>query len=30
MIVIGAAGYLSDRAVLLLGKRLLRWSPQHG
>jgi NitT/TauT family transport system permease protein len=30
MIVIGAAGYLSDRAVMLLGKRLLRWSPQHG
>jgi NitT/TauT family transport system permease protein len=30
MIVIGAAGYLSDRVVLLLGKRLLRWSPQHG
>jgi len=29
MIVIGAAGYLSDRAVMLLGKRLLRWSPQH-
>jgi NitT/TauT family transport system permease protein len=30
MIVIGAAGYLSDRAVLLLGNHLLRWSPQHG
>ncbi len=30
MIVIGAAGYLSDRAVQLLGQRLLRWSPQHG
>lgn len=30
MIVIGAAGYLSDRAVQALGARLLRWSPQHG
>jgi NitT/TauT family transport system permease protein len=30
MIVIGAAGYLSDRAVQALGTRLLRWSPQHG
>ena len=30
MIVIGAAGYLSDRAVMALGHRLLRWSPQHG
>ena len=29
MIVIGAAGFLSDRAVQLLGQRLLRWSPQH-
>jgi NitT/TauT family transport system permease protein len=30
MIVIGAAGYLSDRLVQLLGQWLLRWSPQHG
>jgi NitT/TauT family transport system permease protein len=30
MVVIGAAGYLSDRAVQALGQRLLRWSPQHG
>lgn len=27
MIVIGAAGYLSDRLVLALGARVLRWSP---
>lgn len=27
MIVIGVAGFLSDRAVLWLGNRLLRWSP---
>ena len=30
MITIGIAGFLSDKAVQLLGKRLLRWSPQHG
>ena len=30
MIVIGAAGYISDRLVMALGRRLLRWSPQHG
>ena len=30
MVVIGAAGFLSDQAVQLLGRRLLRWSPQHG
>jgi NitT/TauT family transport system permease protein len=30
MITIGLAGFLSDQAVLLLGRRLLRWSPQHG
>ncbi len=30
MIVIGAAGYVSDRIVMALGQRLLRWSPQHG
>jgi NitT/TauT family transport system permease protein len=27
MIVIGIAGFISDRIVLLLGKRLLQWSP---
>jgi NitT/TauT family transport system permease protein len=27
MIVIGVAGFISDRLVMLLGKRLLRWSP---
>jgi len=27
MVVIGVAGFVSDRLVLLLGKRLLRWSP---
>lgn len=27
MIIIGVAGFISDRVVLLLGKRLLRWSP---
>ncbi|MGN6286806.1 MAG: ABC transporter permease [Afipia sp.] len=27
MIVIGVAGFLSDRMVMWLGKRLLRWSP---
>ena len=26
-IVIGVAGFISDRLVVLLGKRLLRWSP---
>jgi NitT/TauT family transport system permease protein len=30
MITIGLAGFLSDQAVVLLGRRLLRWSPQHG
>ena len=30
MITIGIAGFLSDKAVQLLGRRLLRWSPQHG
>ena len=29
MITIGAVGYLSDQAVLRLGRRVLRWSPQH-
>lgn len=30
MIVIGLLGFLSDQAVQWLGRRLLRWSPQHG
>ena len=31
MIVIGVAGYLSDRVVVAVGNRLLRWSPgNHG
>jgi NitT/TauT family transport system permease protein len=29
MIVIGVAGYLSDRVVVMIGNRLLRWSPTH-
>ncbi|MBU8539656.1 ABC transporter permease [Falsiroseomonas tokyonensis] len=29
MIVIGIAGFLSDRLVVLLMNRLLRWSPMH-
>jgi NitT/TauT family transport system permease protein len=29
MIVIGIAGFISDRLVMLLGRRLLRWSPTH-
>jgi len=27
MVVIGLSGFVSDRTVLLIGKRLLRWSP---
>jgi NitT/TauT family transport system permease protein len=30
MIVIGLAGFLSDRLMVALNNRLLRWSPQHG
>ena len=30
MAVIGLLGFLSDLAVQTLGRRLLRWSPQHG
>lgn len=30
MIVIGICGFLSDRLLLLLGRRLLSWSPTHG
>jgi NitT/TauT family transport system permease protein len=29
MIVIGIAGFVSDRIVMWLGGRLLRWSPNH-
>jgi NitT/TauT family transport system permease protein len=29
MIVIGIAGFISDRLVMMLGRRLLRWSPNH-
>ena len=29
MIVIGIAGFITDRLVLLLGRRLLQWSPSH-
>lgn len=29
MIVIGVAGFLSDRVVTMAGNRLLRWSPNH-
>lgn len=30
MVVIGIAGFLCDRAVMLIGRRLLAWSPSHG
>jgi NitT/TauT family transport system permease protein len=29
MIVIGVAGYISDRIILAIGNRFLRWSPNH-
>jgi NitT/TauT family transport system permease protein len=29
MIVIGLAGYISDRIVVSIGNHLLRWSPSH-
>jgi NitT/TauT family transport system permease protein len=29
MVVIGVAGFITDRLVLALGRRLLRWSPSH-
>ena len=29
MIVIGVAGFVTDRLIVLLNNRLLRWSPQH-
>jgi NitT/TauT family transport system permease protein len=30
MVVIGVAGFITDRLVLLLGRWMLRWSPNHG
>lgn len=30
MIAIGLAGFVCDQVVLHIGRRLLRWSPQHG
>ena len=29
MIVIGIAGFISDRVVMMIGRRLLRWSPNN-
>ena len=29
MIIIGAVGFVSDQAVVALGRRMLAWSPQH-
>jgi NitT/TauT family transport system permease protein len=29
MVTIGVAGFITDRLVVLLGRRLLRWSPSH-
>jgi len=29
MIVIGALGFLTDRIIVMISNRLLRWSPQH-
>lgn len=29
MIVIGVVGFLSDRLIVMLNNRLLKWSPQH-
>ena len=29
MIVIGVAGFATDRMLVLLNNRLLKWSPQH-
>jgi NitT/TauT family transport system permease protein len=29
MIVIGIAGFISDRLVMMIGRRLLRWSPNN-
>ena len=30
MVTIGLLGFASDQLVQMLGRRLLRWSPQHG
>jgi NitT/TauT family transport system permease protein len=30
MVAIGVAGFVSDRIVMLIGRRLLAWSPNHG
>jgi NitT/TauT family transport system permease protein len=30
MIVIGVFGFLSDQLIMLIGRRLLAWSPAHG
>ncbi|HVC50490.1 MAG TPA: ABC transporter permease subunit [Stellaceae bacterium] len=30
LIVIGLAGFLSDQAIRMLSRHLLRWNPQHG
>jgi NitT/TauT family transport system permease protein len=30
MIVIGVFGFLSDQLIVLIGRRLLAWSPSHG
>lgn len=29
MIVIGVLGFLTDRLIVMLNNRVLRWSPQH-
>ena len=29
MVVIGITGFLSDRLIIMLNNRLLKWSPQH-
>jgi NitT/TauT family transport system permease protein len=29
MVVIGVAGFLTDRVLVMLNNRLLQWSPQH-
>ena len=29
MLVIGVAGFVTDRALVMLNNRLLQWSPQH-
>jgi len=29
MIAIGVAGFISDRIILMIGRKLLSWSPNH-